>query len=180
MPTPAGHLLGAAAVYFGSTDRPLREDWGLAAACVGSSLFPDLDFAITPLVGRSYHNYFTHSLGFAALFGVAVYFLARELKRSAPLRDTAILTAVYLSHILLDFLGKDTSPPIGVQLFWPFWDGFFKSPVIIFGDVWRGSLARLFGLHNWMTMAWEVLVLMPVVILLRRRGRHRASSSPSP
>jgi membrane-bound metal-dependent hydrolase YbcI (DUF457 family) len=180
MPTPVGHVLGAAAVYFGSRGRPLREDWGLAAACAGASLFPDLDFAITPLVGRNYHNYFTHSLGFAALFAVVVYFGARLLRRSRPLRDAGLLAAVYLSHIFLDFLGKDTSPPIGVQLFWPLSDAFFKSPVILFGDVWRGSFARLFGLHNWMTMAREVLILVPVVFFLWRRGRRRASSPPSP
>ena len=180
MPTPVGHMLGAAAVYFSTSGRPLREEYGLAAACVGASLFPDLDFALKPLVGQSYHNHFTHSLGFAFLFGVAAYFVARALKRSRPFRDTGILTAVYLSHILLDFLGKDTSPPFGVQFFWPLSDAFVNSPIAVFGDVWRGTIAKLFGLHNWMTVAREVLILTPVVLVLWWRGRRRASSTPSP
>jgi membrane-bound metal-dependent hydrolase YbcI (DUF457 family) len=180
MPTPMGHALGAAAVYFGSTGRPAREDLGLAAACVGAGLFPDLDFAIAPFVGRSYHNYFTHSLGFAAFFGIAAYLLARTLKRSRPFRDAGILFAAYLSHILLDYFGKDTSPPFGVQLLWPLTDAFYESPLIIFGDVWRGTLARLFGLHNWLTMVREVLILVPIVGLLWWRGRRRRVSSPSP
>ena len=68
---------------------------GLAAACIGVSLFSDLDFAIKPFVGRSYHHYFTHSLGFAAIFAVVVYLLARALKRSRPLWETGALTAVF-------------------------------------------------------------------------------------
>jgi membrane-bound metal-dependent hydrolase YbcI (DUF457 family) len=179
MPTPVGHVLAGAAVYFATKDRPLREEWGLVAACVGVSLIPDLDFAIEPFVGRSYHNYFTHSLGFAALFAIIVYLLARALKRSRPARETSILTAVYLSHILLDFLGKDTSPPFGVQLFWPFSDAFIMSPITIFDDVWRGTLAKLFGLHNWMTVAREVLILTPVALLLWWRGRRKPAASLS-
>jgi membrane-bound metal-dependent hydrolase YbcI (DUF457 family) len=166
MPTPVGHVLGGAAAYLATTDRALREDMGLAAACIGVSLFPDLDFAITPFAGRSYHHYFTHSLGFAALFAIAVYLLARVLKRSRPFREASILTAVYLSHILLDFLGKDTTTPFGVQLFWPFSDVFYISSISIFDEVWRGSLGKLFGWHNWWTMAREVLIMAPVTAFL--------------
>jgi membrane-bound metal-dependent hydrolase YbcI (DUF457 family) len=127
-------------------------------------------------VGRSYHHYFTHSLGFAPIFAVVVYLLARALKRSRPLRETGVLTAVYLSHILLDFLGKDTSPPFGVQLFWPFSDAFYISPITIFDEVWRGTLGKLFGWHNWWTVAREVLILVPVAVLLW----WRRSPSPQP
>jgi membrane-bound metal-dependent hydrolase YbcI (DUF457 family) len=173
MPTPVGHALGAVAIYFAATDRPLREDLGMATACVGASLFPDLDFVITPFVGRSYHHYFTHSLGFAVLFAMVVYLIARGLKRTRPLRDTGLLTACYLSHILLDLVGKDTWPPFGVQLFWPFSDAFTISPLIVFDEVRRGTLGRLFGRHNWLTLAREVLILAPVAAFFWwRRHAH--------
>jgi inner membrane protein len=179
MPTPVGHVLGGVAVYLAAKDRPLHEDLGLAATCLGVSLLPDLDFAIKPFAGRSYHHYFTHSLGFAVIFAVAVYLLARLLKRSRPLFETSVLTGVYLSHIVLDLLAKDTSPPFGVELFWPFSGAFYISNVIIFDDVWRGSLGKLFGLHNWMTVAREVLILAPVAALAGWLARRRPASTSS-
>jgi membrane-bound metal-dependent hydrolase YbcI (DUF457 family) len=177
MPTPVGHALGGLGVYLATRQAPLREDVTLAAACVAVSLLPDLDFAIGPFVGRSYHHYFSHSLGFTAIFGALVYALTRLLGRSKPMRDTVVLTAVYLSHILLDLVGKDTFPPIGVQLFWPVSDAFYTSNVFIFDEVWRGTFGRLFGLHNWMAVGREVLVLLPISALLLWRSRRRLARS---
>lgn len=178
MPTPVGHALGGLAVYLGATHGEVRRDLALGVACLGVSLLPDLDFAIGPFAGRNYHHYFTHSLGFAALFALAAYIGARVLGQARPLWDTGVLTGVYLSHILLDLLAKDTSPPFGVQIFWPFSDAFYISPIIIFDDIWRGSLAKLFGLHNWLSVGREVLILGPVIALLGwRASKPRAQYS---
>ena len=175
MPTPVGHALGGLAVYAATGDKPLKKDLTFAAVCVGASLFPDLDFAIGPLAGRSYHHYFSHSLGFATLFGLGAYLIARASHRSKPLRDAGILFAIYLSHIFLDLLAKDTFPPFGVQLFWPFSEAFYKSPILIFDEVWRGTLGKLFGLHNWLALAREVVILVPVGAVVwwwRNRSKH--------
>lgn len=166
MPTPVGHVMGGVSVYLAAWGRPSQDDLRFVAACVGVSLLPDLDFAIGPLTGRNYHHYFTHSLGFAALLALAAYLTSRIFRRTKPLQDAAVLTAVYLSHILLDMLGKDTSPPFGVQFFWPFSETFYISPHAIFDEVWRGTLGKLFGPHNWRTMAREVLILLPIGTLL--------------
>ena len=144
----------------------------LLGATLTAALVPDLDLLIGPFTGRTYHHYFTHSLGFTGLFAVVVYGVARTMGRASPSRDTLLLTLAYLSHIVLDLLGKDTTPPFGVQLFWPFSDQFFISPVVVFSDVWRGSLSRTFGLHNWLALGREAVLLVPVVGLswwLRRR-----------
>ncbi len=175
MPTPVGHVLGGLAVYAATGDKPLKKDLTFAAACVAVSLFPDLDFAIGPFAGRSYHHYFSHSLGFAALFGLGAYLVARAFGRSKPLRDAGILFAIYLSHIFLDLLAKDASPPFGVQLLWPFSEAFHMSPFAIFDEVWRGTLSKLFGLHNWLTVVREVVILAPVGAALwwwRNRSKH--------
>ena len=172
MPTPVGHALGGLAAYLAT--RGDRKDWALLGASLASALLPDLDFLIRPFAGRSYHHYFTHSLGFAALFFGVAYVLLCRIQRAAPWRDAWVMTGAYLSHIILDLLAKDTSPPFGVQLLWPFSDAFFISPVAVFTDIWRGSLALLFGLHNWTAVGWEVLVLSPLVGLLWWLGRLRA------
>lgn len=178
MPTPVGHALGGVAVYLAARNKAsLQGGLAFASACLATSLLPDLDFAIGPFAGRSYHHYFSHSLGFAALFAVAAYLLARAAARAQPLRDAAILLAVYLSHIFLDLLAKDTSPPFGVQLFWPFSDTFIISPLLIFDDIWRGTLTKLFGPHNWWSVAREVAVLGPVCLAVRWRRRQQRLGS---
>lgn len=178
MPTPVGHALGGLAVYLAATRGDVRRRLGLGAACVGVALLPDLDLAIGSFAGRNTHHYFTHSLGFTALFALAAYIGARALGRARPLWDASILTAAYLSHILLDLLAKDISPPFGVELFWPFSDAFYISPILLFDDIWRGSLGKLFGLHNWLSLGREVLVLGPLIALLWWRRSRRSNLYP--
>jgi membrane-bound metal-dependent hydrolase YbcI (DUF457 family) len=173
MPTPVGHALGGLAAYLAAPpEKEAHKDWTLLGATLLAALLPDLDLVIGPFAGRSYHHYFTHSLGFSVLFAGIAYWAMRRMARVSPGRDALVIASGYLSHILLDILAKDTTPPFGVQLFWPFSDAFFISPVLVFSDVWRGSLALLFGLHNWLAMGREIVVLVPVVGLfwwLRRR-----------
>jgi len=174
MPTPVGHALGGFAAYIRGTTGA-RTDWTLLGATLAAALLPDLDLVIGPFAGRTYHHYFTHSLGFTALFAAAVYGAMRRMGRASPGRDSLVIAIGYLSHIILDLLTKDTTRPFGVQLLWPFSDTFFISRVTVFSDVWRGSLAQLFGLHNWLAVAREVLVLVPVLGLLwwlRRRAQR--------
>jgi membrane-bound metal-dependent hydrolase YbcI (DUF457 family) len=179
MPTPVGHAIGGLAVYLAARDRPIREDLPIAVACAGASLLPDLDFAIGPFAGRSYHHYFTHSLGFTALFALAAYLVCRFLGRTRSFRDAMVLSAAYLSHIFLDMLGRDTTPPFGVQLFWPLSDVFTLSPVSLFDEVRRGTLGKLFGLHNWLAVAKETLILGPITVLLWwKRSLVRPSPLP--
>ncbi len=174
VPTPVGHALGGLAVYAGARGARKKKDWTLLGATLVAAVLPDLDLLIGPFAGRSYHHYFTHSLGFTALFAGLAYWAMRRMGRDDPARDAGVIAAGYLSHIILDMLTKDTTPPFGVQLFWPFSDAFFISPVTIFSDVWRGGLAVLFGLHNWLAMGREILLLVPVVGLLWWLRRRRA------
>jgi len=174
VPTPIGHSLGGLAVYLAA--RWPEKDWFLLGAVVVSALLPDLDFAITPFAGQSYHHYFTHSLGFTALFAGIAYLVMKRVGRKSPGRDAAIVTAAYLSHIILDVLTTDTTSPFGVQLLWPFSNAFFISPVTPFAAVWRGRVTIVFGAHNWMAAGIEVLILLPVVALFwwLRGGRSQS------
>lgn len=175
MPTPVAHSLAGLAVYFGAS-KERQEDLALLGAAVVSACFADLDFGLGFLTGENYHHYFTHSLGFTTVFFAASYAVARFAKRTRALHDAAILGVAYLSHVLLDMLSKDTAAPYGVELFWPFADTFVISPVLVFDDIWRGTLAKLFGLHNWLAVAREVAIVGPLVLVMlwwrRRRARY--------
>ncbi len=144
-------------------------DQKLILASVASACLADIDFGIGFLLGRNVHHYFTHSLGFTLLFAGAAYSLSRERAF-----NTLVLGASYLSHVLLDLLSKDTAAPYGVELLWPLSSEFYISPILVFDDIWRGTLAKLFSLHNWLAVAREVLVVGPlaaIVALWWRRGR---------
>jgi membrane-bound metal-dependent hydrolase YbcI (DUF457 family) len=160
MPTPAAHsLAGAAIVLLSSARSPL--DRKLLGASVIAASLPDIDFGIGFLIGRNVHHYFTHSIGFTLLFAAASYLVSRASGRDRPGFDALVLGGCYLSHILLDMFSKDTAPPYGLQLLWPLSPEFYISPVLLFDDIWRGTLAKLLGLHNWLAVAREVLIVGP-------------------
>jgi membrane-bound metal-dependent hydrolase YbcI (DUF457 family) len=182
MPTPVAHALAGTAVYLSvsSSRYTLRgrcgEDLWLFVTAVVAACFADLDFGLNFLTGKNYHHYFTHSLAFSTLFTVAAYFFAKLAKRESPARDAWILGAAYLTHILLDLFSKDTSPPHGMELFWPFSQMFVIAPVTLFDDIWRGTLAKLLGLHNWLAVTREALIVGPLVLIAWWRRAKRQSA----
>jgi inner membrane protein len=181
MPTPVGHALAGAGVYVSCTNgRDL--DRTLLVTSIGAALFADVDFGLGFLAGQNLHHYFTHSLGFAALFTAASYVLLRLARRARPGFDTLVLGLSYLSHLALDVLSRDNAAPYGLELLWPFSERFIISPVLVFDDIRRGTLVTLFGLHNWIAVAKEIAIVgLPVAFLWLWRGRvrRRVSSQAS-
>jgi membrane-bound metal-dependent hydrolase YbcI (DUF457 family) len=176
MPTPVAHsLAGTTIALLASRGTPI--DKKLLAGSIVAACLADADFGIGFLIGRNVHHYFTHSLGFTLLFTGTAYLLSKALARDRPAFDALVLGLSYLSHVLLDTLSKDTAAPYGLELFWPLSDRFYISPVLVFDDLWRGTLAKLFGLHNWLAAAREALVmaLPTAVALLWRKRRQRYS-----
>jgi membrane-bound metal-dependent hydrolase YbcI (DUF457 family) len=165
MPTPVAHSLAGLAIGFVSQRRK-RPDRNLVILAIASACLADFDFAISFMTGVNYHHYFTHSLGFTVLFSLAVYAAARVAGRAQPGFDTLVLGVSYLSHVLLDLVSEDTAAPYGLELLWPFSDRFFVSPVLLFDDIWRGTLAKLLGLHNWIAVGREALIVGPPAALL--------------
>ena len=131
MPSPIGHALaGLAAGWL--VDPPARRDTrgavGRAAIFAIAAMAPDLDL----LVGA--HSGPTHGLGAAAIVGALVWIWGRGRgdsrtgggSRTAP--AALAVAAAYASHTLLDWLGSDTSPPIGIMALWPISRDYFESP----------------------------------------------------
>ena len=75
---------------------------------------------------------------------------------------------MYLSHVVLDLLVNDPSPPFGVQLLWPFSELYFISPITPFAgfdyfDPAAGVVRTLLSSHNLTTMFREILLMAPFV-----------------
>jgi membrane-bound metal-dependent hydrolase YbcI (DUF457 family) len=136
------------------------------AICAIAGAAPDLDF----LWGR--HNMETHSLGAAFFAGMTVLVWTRG--RNARLALAVALA--WSSHVLLDWLGSDDTPPLGVMALWPITNAFYFANAFVFEAISRRYWLDNFITHNAWAVAREILILGPVatiVTLLRWQARRR-------
>jgi membrane-bound metal-dependent hydrolase YbcI (DUF457 family) len=170
MPSPIGHALAGIAVgcLVGgrvSGEAPRRPLWrrGLfqrreritprSVILFGIlGILPDIDF----LFGQ--HSRYTHSIGAAVLIGVVVLACVGW----SHLNTAFVASAAYSSHVLLDWLGTDTTIPYGVMAFWPLTDAHFLS-----GQGWFPMVCREYWLgncwlHNIAGAMWELVLLVPL------------------
>ena len=117
---------------------------------------PDLDL----LVG--FHSMYTHSVGAAALVAASAFML----RRPRSMRWALACGAAVASHILLDWLGSDTTPPIGIMALWPLSSAFYQSPFWIFPAVSRRFGQWSFVTQNLAAVATELLILLPITIAI--------------
>ena len=135
----------------------------LAVTAIG----PDVDF----LWGR--HSAETHSVGAIVIVGL----IAFALSRGTNLRLAVAVALAWGSHIFLDWLGSDTTPPIGVMALWPFSNDYFFAYAYVFESITRRYWLPNFWTHNVWAVVTEVVILAPIVAALawfrRRRSRRR-------
>jgi membrane-bound metal-dependent hydrolase YbcI (DUF457 family) len=139
---------------------------------MAAAVLPDVDF----LWGR--HNMETHSLAAAVLAGLAV--LAWTRGRAARL--AALVTLAWASHVLLDWLGSDDTPPLGVMALWPLSSNFYFGYAYVFEAISRRTWLPNFWSHNVRAVAWEIVMLAPLAALAgwaRGRGRRRPAARGS-
>jgi inner membrane protein len=158
-------------IFHQSTPRPLgTRQWTRIGLFVFAANAPDLDFLPGLVFGDlpRFHHGPSHSIGLAILFGlIASLFFSR--------RGYAFVvgSSLYLSHVVLDYLGQDPTPPFGVPLFWPFSEEYFMAAFAFFRPFHnRGGSAELivsvlFTFHNFLTVLAEIAFLLPLLILSR-------------
>ena len=154
---------------------PGRHSRLLLAACAGAAVAADLDILIHD------HRSYTHSVGAVVVVGVIAWAIA-QLKLRPTSRPTAVsfgvtIAAAYGTHIVLDWLGKDTAPPFGLPALWPFSSRYYISGTDLFMEIsrryWKPDE---FIIGNLRAGGWELLVLGPIAVLAwycARRSRAR-------
>lgn len=138
-----------------------------------AAVAPDIDL----LVGA--HSGPTHGLGAAVMAGAFVWILggrfARLIAGDAPsiearglsrFRPALAVALAYASHTLLDWLGSDTSPPIGIMALWPFSHDYFESRLHVFMAISRRYWLPEFWASNARALAGELAVLAPLAALV--------------
>ena len=172
MPSPVGHALGGLAAGWllqpTITSRPLQR--GVTLACAALGMAADLDL----LIGL--HRGPTHSIGATIVVFVAAW--AALAGRPNRARLAVAAAAAYGSHALLDWLGSDTSPPLGLQALWPWSTVYYQSPWQLFSAVSRRfHQPELFWVPNALALGRELGILLPVVgvvYFVRRKTGDRS------
>ena len=172
MPSPIGHILAGATIAWVSdsgahvrtpsstpgTGARLRN---LTLVCAGLAAAADLDLLLPGT-----HRTVTHSV--TAVAAVAIVAMAVTGKVTlSPGRWRVVLacTAAYASHLLLDWLGADPTPPYGLQLLWPFSDRWFISNLDLFRGTARIRLFSPASLRiNALAILQEVAILGPIAL----------------
>jgi membrane-bound metal-dependent hydrolase YbcI (DUF457 family) len=172
MPSPIGHFLGglvaghlaaagdtAGPVGPTSAARPVagrvRQLLGSAAIRFGLlGALPDIDFLF------GIHSMYTHSVGAALFVGLITYVATRP----KSVRFALAGAAAYGSHIVLDWLGDDTTPPIGIMALWPFANGYYQSDLHWFMAINRRYWLDNFWSHNLAAVSREVVLLGPLAL----------------
>lgn len=152
MPTPVGHALGALLLTAPIRARYRLMGAGVAVAAAAAGMAPDLDL----LIAR--HSAETHSIGAAVVSAVVTWLVARA-RGSRAFVIAAVIGAAVLSHALLDWLGTDTSAPIGIMALWPFSREYVESDLHLFMAVSRRYWLPEFWTYNFTVLARELALL---------------------
>ena len=182
MPSPIGHILGGAAVYLAAARKQDHSRAILGVVLLGSVL-PDFDLLPGYFFAKlsTYHHGISHSLAFAVLFGVVVFFCLQS-RRSDIAKRAAVLGGLsYASHITLDFLGTNEGTR-GVPIFWPFSGELFGLNLGLFGYFYYAD-SGIWSVVRWDNVAAllrELLVIGSPVLLLLWWKRSSTHHGPKP
>lgn len=153
MPSSIGHGLAGMSTTWATMP---RARWSLAIAGALFAALPDVDV----LFGG--HRGSTHSLGAVALVTAAAALFA-ALRRLPIARLAAVCGLAYASHLLLDWLGKDSAAPYGIMAFWPLSSRYYSSGANLFLEIsrryWKPDE---FILGNLRSIGLELALLLPV------------------
>jgi hypothetical protein len=79
------------------------------------------------------------------------------------------------SHLALDWMGADPTPPRGIKALWPFSDQWFISEWDIFRGTERRHLFTLSSMvYNAKTVAQEIAIVAPITLALFAWRRRQA------
>lgn len=178
MPSPVGHALGGFAFgWLVARSSQLPRPLVAAAVFAGLGVVPDADLLVPGT-----HRIYSHSIAAAGLIGLlaTISLMAAGARVGAPserVRLALAAAAAYGSHVLLDWLGNDSSPPLGIRALWPFSDAFYESDLHLFPPVERRYWLPIFWSRNTLAVSRELLVMSPLVVLALVVRRRRTPSS---
>jgi len=169
-----GHVLGGVAVAWIADLLPGRPAGRLrlTLTCAGLAALPDIDLLL-PIA----HRTVTHSIGAVAVITIIAAAVTGKVTRKKlqggriagwlDWRIALTCGAAYASHLLLDWLQLDPTPPYGIQALWPFTSSWYMSGWNVFGPTERRHFLEWAVMRsNLLTVIRELAILVPVVVAL--------------
>ena len=138
-----------------------ERQWRAMAIVAAIAAAPDFDLLVNDHRGPA------HSVGAAIIAGVVALICTRSLRWGAA------AALAWASHVLLDWLGHDTRPPIGVMALWPWSHAYIESRLHLFPAVSRRYWLAGFWLYNLKALLIELLILLPLAFLVLGPSRLR-------
>ncbi len=179
MATPVAHsLVGLALAVFrrpaAGAGRGAQAAALLAAALLANA--PDLDYLYGLAAGapNRYHQTVTHTVAWIAAVALAAGAVdARRAGWPAARAAAGYVFLLLASHLLLDWLTADRSPPVGLMAAWPVSDRLWHAPVSVFPAAAKQSWRALISAGNLRVvlaeMAWTAPLLLAACGGRRRR-----------
>lgn len=143
----------------------------LTLTCLAVAVLPDLDLAF-PIRHRTASHSFTAAVLVTIIAALVTGWVTRRQNLAGSrlgwiVRASLMLGAAYGTHLLLDWLAIDLTPPYGIQVFWPFSDQWYLSGLNLLPRTERRSLFTSWAIRvNLTALAWEVGSLTPILALL--------------
>ena len=165
MPSPIGHAI-AGLIAGWMVQWPAGQTKRIAAYAA-AGMAADLDLLVNAHSGPS------HGIGAAVIVGVVTWAILRRAHSRRSAIAACAMAMAYASHTLLDWLGTDSSPPIGIMALWPFSHRYFESPWHVFMAISRRYWLPEFWRFNLLALGRELLILLPIVVIvvaIRRRS----------
>jgi membrane-bound metal-dependent hydrolase YbcI (DUF457 family) len=173
MPSPIGHALGGLAVAWAADFLPVRPPLGrpegstrrrpeglhykYLGLCAGLAALPDADLLL-PIA----HRTATHSVTAVAVVALLMI-VASAVTGKVTTKFAVVCVAAYASHLLLDWLQADPTPPLGIQALWPASPRWFISGWDLFRPTERRHLFDPATMQrNLFAVVQEIVILAPV------------------
>ena len=167
MPTPIGHALAGLAVAWSANPpteaQSLRRAFArpLTLVCIALAALPDLDLLYPPI-----HRAATHSIGATILVTIIAAGVTGWVTGRINWRIVFVCAAAHASHIVTDWLGTDRNyAPYGIQMFWPFDQGWYISGWDVFPPVERRNPFSAATIRTDLAAAVRELVILGSVVV---------------
>ena len=143
------------------------EKFGWEAAVFGAlGACPDIDLLFGSHRGPTHSIAAALVVGFVVAIWAGIWTVIRAGGARRPLTFAVACAAAYASHLLLDWLGRDSSPPIGIMAFWPVSRDYFESALHVFMPISRRYYpAWVFVRDSTIALVMELMILVPLLVL---------------
>jgi len=154
--------------YWDELADQFRMLWRPLLFCILLANLPDLDYFFGIFRGNLnyYHQTVTHTLVWISVTALMIWTYGRLRKRQTVYWPLGLLLALLGSHLLVDWLTVDHSPPIGFMLLWPFTDHFYHATFAFLPPPAKQTMSDVWSLQNLRMVLMETVITLPLVIVV--------------